>query len=187
MEDYWNYSNYFCHHMKNPNLAWIWISNKSYVKIFKKHFFTNIIGHGQKEHKKTHGIRLKKSLNKRNQFHRSFFFYIFPFSEIGISILIENIFFSGEIDSFHFTRFFLPEVLKILWLAIFQAWSLWDTSFFLARTFKNSLAGDIPGLVILGGGASSKILSLLSSPELSELLEELSSLELSSLELENGH
>ena len=83
--------------------------------------------------------------------------------------------------------FFLPEVLKILWLAIFQAWSLWDTSFFLARTFKNSLAGDIPGLVILGGGASSKILSLLSSPELSELLEELSPFELSSLELENGH
>ena len=86
----------------------------------------------------------------------------------------------------------MPEVLKILWLAIFQAWSLWNTSFFLARTFKNSLAGDIPGLVTLGGGASSKILSLLSSPELSELLEELSSLELSSLdeselELENGN
>ena len=126
MEDYWNYSNYFCHHMKNPNLAWIWISNKSYVKIFKKHFFTNIIGHGQKEHKKTHGIRLKKSLNKRNQFHRSFFFSTFS----------------------HFLKLEFQFLLKIF----FFGWN-WFISFheiFFARSFKNSLAGNIPGLVTLG-------------------------------------
>ena len=67
-----------------------------------------------------------------------------------------------------------------------------SASIFLVALDWGSLAGDIPGLVTLGGGASSKILTSLSSPELSELLEELSSSELSSLdeselELENGN
>ena len=67
-----------------------------------------------------------------------------------------------------------------------------SASIFLVALETGSLAGDIPGLVTLGGGVSSKILTSLSSPELSELLEELSSSELSSLdeselELENAN